>query len=293
MPAVFRKKKRETRSPHLGVSENQVYSYRSARKDNDRQFDRDTQTGSNTNSSKGKSTRLRKIARVILILFVLAFIVFLLSYLRGVGRLSISEGSNTSKQQGYKEVIDNQLKSNPMNKNFWLVNQTAITDRLKEKYPEVQSVSYSYSIFDQVINVRVIISQPLLALSSNGNNYQIDSRGRVIEDTYSGGKLTELVDGDNREYKKGDFALVTSNLNYINNIVEQSKAKNLKIEKMSIEHGATELYVKYVNDKYFIKYSLLNDPRLSFGAFIVAREKSGQTPAEYIDVRVVDRAYIK
>ncbi|MEK7625818.1 MAG: hypothetical protein AAB423_00475 [Patescibacteria group bacterium] len=291
---MFRKKKRETRNPHLGVSENQVYSYRSARKDNERQFDRDTQPKKESKFSQNpNSLRLKRVFRVVSALLILMFIIFLVSYVKSVGKLTISEGSNTAKQQGYKEVIDEQLKSNPINKNFWLIDQSTITEKLKDKYPEVQSVSYSYSIFDQVINIRVIISQPLLALSSNGNTYQVDSRGRVVEESYSGNTLITLIDGDNREYKKGDFALVTANLNYIHNIVEQSKARSFAIERMSIEHGATELYVKYLNDKYFVKYSLLNDPRLSFGTYVVAKEKAGQTPTEYIDVRVVDRAYIK
>lgn len=291
---IFKKKKLKPRNPNLSPGESQVYSYRSARSDNDRQFNRESEKTKESKLPKNnKFTRIKRVMKVTSALALAVAVLCAISYVQSVGTLSVSDGSNKAKQKLYTDNINDQLRSNTLNKNFWFINQDSFTGKLKAQYPEVQSVSYNYSIIDRVVNIRVEISQSVFILSSAGNNYLIDSRGRVIEENVSGSDLITVIDGDNREYKKGDLALLTGNLNYVNNIMKQSQAKNLSIEKISIEHGATELYVKYVGDKYFVKYSLLSDPRLSFGAYFVAKEKSGQTPTEYIDVRVADRAYIK
>ncbi len=291
---IFKRKKPNPRNPNLNSGENQVYSYRSARSDNDRQFNRESEKTKESKLPKNnRFVRLKRAFKVTLFLALVIIVLCAISFVESVGTLSVSDGSNKTKQKLYTDNINAQLKSSTINKNFWFINQDSFTNKLKAEYPEVQKVSYNYSLIDRVVNIKVEISQPVIVLSSAGSSYLVDSRGRVIEDNVSTSDFTTVVDGDNREYKKGDLALLTDNLNYVNNIIKQSQAKNLSIEKISIEHGATELYVKYTGDKYFVKYSLLGDPRLSFGTYMVAKEKSGQAPTEYIDVRVADRAYIK
>ena len=292
---MFKKKKKiNPRNPNLNTGESQVYSYRSARKDNDRQYGRETdQDRQSKLPNESKFTAFKKLAKVFIVTSAVVFILCAISYVKAVGTLTIDDGSNKSKKDAYTRTINDQLKLSLQNKNFWLIDQDKITNKLKSDFPEIQKVAYNYSLMNREVNVQIIISQPVLVLSSVGNNYLIDSRGRVVEESYSSSGLATLIDGDNREYKKGDLALLTDNINYIDNILAQSKAKNYVVERLSIEHGATELYVKYKGFNYFVKYSLQEDPRISFGTFEVAKEKSGQTPTEYIDVRVADRAYIK
>ncbi|MEK9196432.1 MAG: hypothetical protein AAB914_03630 [Patescibacteria group bacterium] len=291
---MFKKKKNNPRNPNLSSGESQVYSYRSARNDNDRQLGRESQKAKDAKlPQNNRFSGIKKVFKVLVIIAIILIVLGGMSYVKSVGILSVSDGSNKSKQQAYTDSINSQLKGSAMNKNFWFINQNRFTENLKKEFPEVQKVNYSYSLIDRVVNIQVQISQPVINLSSAGGLYLIDSRGRVIEENSQNSGLITLIDGDNREYIKGELALLTNNLNFVNNIIKQSEAKNLTIEKLSIEHGATEMYVKYVGDSYFVKYSLFGDPRLSFGAYIVAREKSGQAPTEYIDVRVADRAYIK
>lgn len=281
------------RSPQLGGNENQVYSYRSARNDHQRQFDRE-ETYEERQSDSVAKIRIKKIFRLVLAVSIMALLIFALSYVSKINQVEISNGgSNREKQQQYTDNLNTQLSQNVLNKNFWLIDQSKMTDELKKSFPEVQDATYNYSIFRHDINVKVVVSQPAFVLESAGNKYLVDSKGRVVDENYSVGGVVVIIDADNVGYKKGDLALTSANLNYIHNIIEQSKAKNIEIEKISLEHGATELFVKYKGNNYFVKFGLANDPRISFGTFIVARDKSGQAPTEYIDVRVPDRAYIK
>jgi len=95
---LFKKKKKlPERNPHLGNGENQVYSYRSARNDQVRQFDRG-EVVTETPKRHQSSGRLNKIAKLTIGVFVLVSLLVLLSYVGKLNSLTITSGGSNQEK---------------------------------------------------------------------------------------------------------------------------------------------------------------------------------------------------
>jgi cell division septal protein FtsQ len=291
-------KQNPVRNRDIDVHKNDqhVFSYRSARNDVDRAHDRQSADKIAYEELHAKPKKSNKFMKTVSFIVMVIAVLFGVTFIRGVSNVVIvGGGANTEAVKQYALTADGLSRQQPViHRSFLTLNKELITNSLRQEYPEIQSADYSYSPFTQKIAVKVNISKSLLRVQSADIISVVDSNGRIIENTYGDiNALPLLIDADNRDYKKGDLAFTSKELNYIYNIQAQAAAKELEIESLTLVYGATELYVKFKDLSYIVKFALDSDPRISFGTFIVARDKSGDKPSEYIDVRVVDRAYIK
>lgn len=273
-----------------------VFSYRSARNDVDRAHDRQSADKIAYEELHARPKKSYKFIKIITVLIVVIAALFGVTFIRGVSSVAVvGGGANIEAVRKYTLTADTISRQQPlMHRSFLTLNKELITNGIRQEYPEIQTIDYSYSPFTQKIAMKVTVSKPLLRVQSVDIIRVVDSNGRIIENTYGDiNTLPLVIDADNRDYKKGDLAFTSKELNYIYNIQAQAAAKELEIESLTLVYGATELYVKFKDLSYIVKFALDSDPRISFGTFIVARDKSGDKPNEYIDVRVVDRAYIK
>jgi hypothetical protein len=296
----FTKKNKSQQSERRVVTQQTrqpVFSYRSARHDKDRIHDRSVLDDIDMEHREPvkKTHWYKKPLQYSAIVLVVVIVLLGATYVKVLGDVTVvGGGSNPATVRSYGDTMTASLRSSWMNRTFLLLDRSRISDDLMRQHPEVQNASYSYSPFTQQLDVKVSLNKAILRVSSQGQIYVADVKGRIVENAPGDiNALPLVVDADNRTYKKGDIAFTTKEINYIYNIIEQARNKNLEVDNLSLQHGATELYVTFKDVKYTVKFSLDNDPRISFGNFIVARDKSGDQPKEYVDVRVVDRVYIK
>ena len=108
--------------------------------------------------------------------------------------------------------------------------------------------------------------------------------------------LPKVVDNTNAPVNLGKSLLSSRQTQYIREMYLQVKAKDTSIESMELNNGGEQLDVRFMGDKYFVKFNLQADSRQSLGAYFAIHDKfsrEGGGPSEYIDVRLPERVYVK
>lgn len=196
-----------------------------------------------------------------------------------------------------------QLTDNLASRSKLTLNRQKITNELQARFPELASVDVATPLFSSKAVITLTMVRPELVLrGDNGDAFVLDNRGIVLFNAHfertnvAVDSLTAISDQSSTLISIGKPALTTQQVSFITEVKRQSEAKQLVIESAEMTAGGGELDVRYSNVPYLIKYSLNEDARKSFGTFSATREyldKTKTKPAEYIDVRIAERAYIK
>ena len=182
------------------------------------------------------------------------------------------------------------------------LNRKKIADQLQSKYPEMIAVDVTTPLFARRAVIKVEIAKPAVVLTSGSSTYLVNDLGVVMFDTANTKNyikkesLLQINDQSSTPVQAGKPALTSVQVVFITELKRQSEAKQLPITTASLNAGGGELHIKHSDLPYIVKYNLYEDARKSFGTFIATKEKGEQTrqkPAEYIDVRIPERAYIK
>jgi hypothetical protein len=83
---------------------------------------------------------------------------------------------------------------------------------------------------------------------------------------------------------------------FITGVLAQLQAKQLAITAVTLPPIAHELHVRIQGQPYYVKFNIQSDARIAAGTFLATKsylEQGRITPAEYVDVRVEERAYYK
>ena len=145
------------------------------------------------------------------------------------------------------------------------------------------------------------IAEPIILLNSPSGSYVIDEKGRAIvllQDAPNAQALSLVIVDDQTglDIQTGQQALSQNDVVFIQALRQQFEASGLQVESMTLPPLAHELHVRIKDVPYVIKFNLVGDPREQAGTYLAVKQKLEQdkvTPAEYIDVRVPERAYYK
>ena len=203
-----------------------------------------------------------------------------------------------------ESTANKHIKSSIFNRSKLFFNANDLEQKLNVKYPEFESIEVvTYPLRKNPV-LLINFSQPAFKVSSNDKIYIVSKSGKAIAD-YSTidnqAKINELnlpllIDLTEIDIRLGSQALTSKQADYIREIEFQTKQNDIKTSKIELAPGGGELRVYYGGADYYVKYNFFEDPRESSGAYLAINEelnKKGQTPKEYIDLRVAERAYIK
>ncbi len=199
--------------------------------------------------------------------------------------------------------VTKQLTDNLLSHSKLTINRQKITNELQAQFPELVSVDVSTPLFSPKAVVTFTMARPELVLrGDNSDSFVLDNRGVVLfnarneRTNVAVDSLIAVSDRSNTLISIGKPALTTNQVSFIAEVKRQSESKQLVIESTTMTAGGGELNVRYNTVPYTVKYSLNEDARKSFGTFFATKEyldKTNTKPAEYIDVRIAERAYIK
>jgi len=203
----------------------------------------------------------------------------------------------------YQQAAHRSFGSSVLNGNKLTVNTTIVTADLKKQFPELHTVSVSLPVFGRQPTVYVQPATPHIILLSHGERYMLDSNGRALSVVRPGATLPTgkkalplVEDKSDLAVSVGTIALPSDSIAFIDEVAGQLRAKGMTVETWTLPIAASELDVKPSGVGYTVKFNLRGKAREQAGSFIAVKQRldaQKTSPAEYIDVRVVGRAFYK
>lgn len=198
-------------------------------------------------------------------------------------------------QAGAQKILQGSL----LNRTKFTINTQAFSREFKAAYPEVSDAAITLPLISRRPIVTITTATPALLLTSQNRAYVLDKRGTVIMpagelSSEARAALPVVNDQSNAEIQAGKAALPTDDVQYIIEVLAQLEAKGLKAESLSLPNQAHQLDVKIAGQPYYIKFSFDTGAREAAGSYLAVKQKLEQdkiTPSQYIDVRVIGRAF--
>lgn len=213
--------------------------------------------------------------------------------------------NNSSLYQQYIPQFKNSssklFSSSIFNHNKITVNTNLINKTLTKEYPEFGGISVTLPALSSTPVVYVTPSDPAIILSNSEGNYLINENGIAMLYINKGSSefknlgIPEVVDQSGLKINLGQPALTSQNIQFIQTVIAQLKAKNYIATSMTLPVNSAELDVYIKNQSYHVKFNLQdNTPKLQSGSYLAVQNYlKGQSfqPTQYIDVRTQGRAY--
>lgn len=247
----------------------------------------------------------KKVSRLInyLILLIIAGGVVYMCNLSPDAQIKVNgEKTYPRNKKSYEEGVNKQLKSSIFYRNKITFDSASVSEKIKEAFPEVNSVNIKVSPFRHRPVIELSLAKPAERLVSGNKSYILDEDGTVLFDqndassTLDIGSLLTISDDSGQSVEFGKPALSGIQISFIKEVIGQTKAKGLEAQSFTLSRGGTELDVRFKGWNYFVKFSFASDARQSSGALIALQEqlkKDGTAPSQYIDLRIPDKAFVK
>lgn len=200
----------------------------------------------------------------------------------------------------YETFISKQLSESVLNRSKLTLNTEPIVTSLQREFPEVANAVITVPLIGHRPIVRIAVSSPAFILATNRGAYYINADGiplvRVADVEHQIQGLTTVSDETGLSVTVGTQILPADTVSFISAVIAQLNATNTPVERISLPLEANEVQVRIQGQPYLVRFNTLEDPRKQVGTFLAVKnrlEGSGEIPKEYIDVRVVERAYYK
>lgn len=189
-----------------------------------------------------------------------------------------------------------------------LLNRTKITlhgDDIRREvlnqFSEVSAVNIELPLLGRRPTVSLTLAHPVLELVSSNGSFYTDGRGKVLSRT---GEVTKnqvevplIRDETGLRAEPGQTILPESQVSFLQKLHLQLKAQNIPVETIVLPADAANEADVHINGlAYYLKLSMLTDPRQAIGSYEAATAKlrnDGITPAEYIDLRVDEKVFYR
>lgn len=292
------------RSPHLSRQKQTTFHYSSNRSQSERGLSRHDPQDPPKKPADAFNNLLRGLKRTPYIIgFATAITGAVYFSLLTASPKVVIRGDQTPVRDGapYAQLVSS-LTGNVQSHSKFTINRQKITRELQSQFPELSQASVKTPLFANHAVIELQLTRPALVLSSGPDLFLLDNRGVALLNIARQTALVKtdalplVTDQSTTPVETGEQALTTAQVNFITELHRQSQARQLTIESINLSPGAGELAVRYATVPYFVKYNLNEDARKSFGTFIATKEyieRGNVKPAEYIDVRLPERAYVK
>lgn len=296
-----KKSTRSARQPHLnGGTQNQpVFSYRAARSGTDRQFERGLKPGSKASSLRRK---LKNLPYILSFAAVGAALLYNLTLTPNAQIVVSGDQVMLRPKESYQQAINATLKSSLANRTKITINTDRVSSQIRRQFPEIETLAISLPLLRHEPIIEIKLAAPAALLAASDKVHVLDSNGRVLFERnqakpgFDMSKLPVIADPSGHQIVVGSIALTSSQILYAKVLISQAAAKQLQPESMTLSAGGEELHLRFQGIGYAVKFSFGADSRQSFGAFLATKERVEQEraePAEYIDVRIPERSYVK
>ncbi len=197
----------------------------------------------------------------------------------------------------YAQEADRLFRTSPLNRNKISVDSRGIAKKLQMTYPELQQVVVTVPIVGSRPVVYLTLGQPVLRLESSNGSYLLSKSGHAYQGATAATTLTlpKVIDASNVRTEKGRPVLPASTVSFISTLAYQLERGNISVETFVLPARAPyEVMVRVTGKSYVLRVNLQAPVLEQSGAAIATLAKLGSSePKEYLDLRVMGRAYYK
>lgn len=302
--ALFRRKNKNSRpkserSVRPDASQQRVISYYTASR---RQLDNFERTSAQSDKSLAYRPieQLRSSWFVIFISIILMVLVGYLGSLSKVPHISI-KGTQYRSTADYQKKVEQAFGSDIRNRVKPLLQTVALENAIAEVIPEAKLVNVKSNFLGHRPEVTLITDEPLAILSQPGSvDYILSTRGRVLlsvtETTIATLELPLIQNLTGLQGKAGEQFMRPDETTSLIRLLSQYAVDRSK-PLFTLTTTPHEILAKETGrGTYSVRYLLSDTVTSQYGSLRATEKKLAeisQTPAEYIDVRLVDKAYYK
>lgn len=200
-------------------------------------------------------------------------------------------------QAEYAQYANRALRSNLLNTMKPTLNTNGIARNMEQKYPELSSVVVEVPLIGNRPVVYVAAEKPVFVLETTSQRYTISSSGYVLSElTMSApSTLVRLKESSNRQPKPGSRYFAGSTVTFAGTLAYELTKAQYKVEYLELPTNAPyEIDVRLSGKPYLIRFNLQADVmQQSGGAIATLRQLGANEPKQYLDMRVLGRAYYK
>lgn len=287
-----------SRTPRQASEKSQIFSYYS-----NRPPERAAATRSAIKATASTGFRWQFVPGMIALLAIVVSFAYVLT-LDTNPRLSqkaFEEPSLLQDASVYQQATQRILKQSIFNRSKALIDTKAIENQLMEQFPELAEVSITIPLTGRrpIVALRPVV--PRLILRTDTGAYVLDTAGKAVLKVSSDDKAAQLnlpivQDETGLEVTLNKSALGSNDASFITEVVHQLQAAQLEVDQLTLPAIPHELHIRVKDQPYYVKFNLQGDPAQQAGAFLAVKEQveaDRAVPAEYIDVRVDERAYLR
>ena len=254
--------------------------------------------------NRNVSKHLKHIPSYIAAVAILVSLAFILS-VNPDPRLELLQANTSASllrsQTEYQVEAKKILGGSIFNRSKITINTKGFAVEMKQKFPELSDVSVTLPLMGRRPVVQLVSARPVLILRGQDGSFVLDKDGRAIlpQSQLHNGEVWQLPTVEDQSTVKielGKSALPGKEVAFIEEVVGQLNAKQIKIREIVLPRAAEALDVRIEGQPYYIKFSLQTDAKTAVGAFLAVKQKLDNdhtVPSQYIDVRVEGKAYYK
>jgi hypothetical protein len=217
-----------------------------------------------------------------------------LIYQFSAGVIIKTPGITAALDKSYEDTIQEYFGSRPVERLRFLTNETALSDFVKERLPEVASVRMGDNAGLGKSSVSIMMRQPLVGWAIQGKQQFVDASGTAFVKNYYPAPSVQIVDNSGIRPESGQAVASNRFLGFVGRTVGLAKAQGYKVTQVIIPAATTrqvELHIDGV--PYLIKLSVdraVGEQIEDMARTIVWLKQVNAVP-QYIDVRVSGKAY--
>lgn len=281
------------------------YAYRSRRSDDNLRTGRKTSKEAGAPAKKPANFWLQRVGLIVLSIAVILSLANILSLSSQVKILPMVSGQDKTflrDQSEYETAANKILSSSVWNKNKITVDSGKLGRELQKQFPELSKVSVTIPMLSHRPLVYIQPAKPSLIIMARNGSFLVSDSGKALVQAESPEALNQpslpkLSDQSGLRVELNKQALPADDVAFMQTVAAQLKAKQLTIESMNLPPATRELDIKVAGQPYIVKFNLMaGKARQQVGAYIATMEDlkaKNINPSQYIDVRVVGRAYYK
>jgi cell division septal protein FtsQ len=197
----------------------------------------------------------------------------------------------------YEKAIQNYLDVNPISRLSFFLDQSAMTEYISAKLPEILTITQEKTQSIGKANFEIKMRTPIAGWTINNKQYYVDSKGIPFERNYFMAPSVSIIDNSGISPKVGTVAIASNRfLSFVGQVVSQAKTSGYTVTQATLPANTTrELEIRLAEGNYLVKLSIdrpVGEQIEDMVAAVKFFSSRRQTP-QYIDVRVSGKAFYK
>lgn len=204
--------------------------------------------------------------------------------------------------QDYQIGISSIWHRSILNQTKLTIHGAAIKSDILNQYGELSDVRIEMPLLGRRATVFLTPDYPALQFVNINGAFYVNVNGKVMS------KIAEVTqnhlqnvpvihDETGIKAEVGKNIIAQTQAEFLHKLSSQLTVEGIITESITLPAtAANEADVRIKGQSYYIKFSMLNDPRQAVGAYQTVKAKLGQDhaqPKEYIDVRVDEKVFYK